>query len=403
MKKILFSIVFFTLTQLVVNGQGNTSNMASAKSLGLGGASGVFIKDASSSYFNPAVTALLETNAATGGIGIMSSKTAFLNPLYNNSQENSLKPSFIPFHAYGSYQIDYGMVASLAINTPFALGESWGDEWSGRYITQEIRMKTIHIQPTFSYLIREDLSVGAGFVIARSDLKYKHRMPFQDINATFTGKDFGFGFNIGVWGKINDDTEYGVSFKSPISYKYKKGSSQLENIPSLISGDILENENTFTNYKTPYQLSLSMQNKIIDKVTLTYQFDLDGWRVYKELTLDYSNDLLEDEIFIKNYRNSFAFRVGGEYEFADNILYRIGFYYKDSPISDEYLSPDYPDASALGYSTGVTYLVNEELSIDFGINYENMAKRTVLNEQHNFEGVYKTLNYSALIGFNYNF
>lgn len=403
MKKIIFSIIVFILAHSAVIGQGNTSNMASAKSLGLGGASGVFIKGASSSYFNPAVTALLESNSATGGLGILSSKTAFLNPLYSNTQENSLKPSFIPFHAYGSYQIDYGMVASIAINTPFALGETWSDEWSGRYINQEIRMKTIHIQPTFSYLIRENLSVGAGFVIARSDLKYKHRMPFQDINATFTGKDLGFGYNIGVWGKINDDTEYGVSFKSPINYKFKKGSSQLENVPILISNDILENENTFTSFKTPYQLSLSMQNKIIDKVTLTYQFDLDGWRVYKELTLDYTNELLNDESFIKNYKNSFAFRVGGQYDFSDEIKFRVGFYYKDTPIADEYLSPDYPDASALGYSTGISYLVNDEFSIDLGINYENMAKRAVLNEQHNFEGVYKTLNYSALIGFNYNF
>ena len=96
MRKIIFSFIVFTLTILVSNGQGNTSNIASAKSLGLGGASGVFIKDASSSYFNPAVTALLETNSATGGIGILSSKTAFLNPLYTNTQENSLKPSFIP-------------------------------------------------------------------------------------------------------------------------------------------------------------------------------------------------------------------------------------------------------------------------------------------------------------------
>ena len=175
MRKIILSIVVFTLTIFITNGQGNTSNMASAKSLGLGGASGVFIKDASSSYFNPAVTALLETNSATGGVGIISSKTAFLNPLYSNTQENSLKPSFIPFHAYGAYQIDYGMVASIAINTPFALGETWDDEWSGRYLVQEIRMKTINIQPTFSYLIRENLSVGAGFIIARSDFKYKHR------------------------------------------------------------------------------------------------------------------------------------------------------------------------------------------------------------------------------------
>ena len=397
-------MISFLFIQIGVNAQGITSNIASAKSLSLGGASGVYIKDASSSYFNPAVTSLLETNSATMGIGLISSNSSFLNPLYKNEPESSTSPLLLPFNAYGSYKIDYGMVASLAINTPFAFGKTWGDDWSGRYITQEIRMKTINFQPTFSYLIREDLAVGAGFILARSSFLYKHKLQFQDITSTFTANAFGFGFNIGVWGKISENTEYGVSFKSPINYDYSDGKAKLGNIPSLLSSKISDNEDVSSAFKTPYQLSISMSNQLKDHLFLTYQFDLDGWKVYQDLTFDYKNENLEDVSFLKNYRNSFAFRVGGEYVFSKEFQMRGGFYYKDSPIiSDEYFSPDFPKSSGLGISSGFSYWANKELSIDFAINLENTSKKDVKNLQHNFEGVYRTYNYSTIIGVNYNF
>lgn len=381
--------------------QGVNNYISGAKSMGLAGASSSYVKDASSSYFNPAIPVLLGNHAGTGGIGAISSKSSYLNPLFSNTQENSTIPLLIPFNVSGVYKIDDNMAASLSINTPFGIGRRWDNEWSGRYLTQEFRFKTLQIQPTFSYLIREDLTIGAGFIIARSDILYKHRLDYQNINSTFTGNDFGFGGNIGVWGKINEGTEYGVTFKTPISYKYEKGITTLENVPTLLAGSISDKENVTSAFKTPYQISMSMSNRVSEKVFITYQFDLDGWKAYKDLSFNFENEELNDVTFNKNFKNSFAFRVAGEFRFTEEIHFRGGFYYRETPIADEYFSPDLPDGSTLGYTAGATYIASENISIDLGFLYENQGKRNFHNDQHNFDGVFKTLNYATMVGLNY--
>lgn len=396
-------VVVISLIQFTGQAQGVTSPLAGVKSASLGGANGVFVKDASSAFFNPAVTSMLETNMATGGIGLTMSNSAFINPDIQKDQSNSTSPLLIPFHAYGVYKIDDEMTASLSINTPFGMGRKWESEWIGRYIVQEVRFQTLQIQPTFSYLIREDLAVGIGPIISRGSFSYKHLMDFQNIQNSFKGNAMGFGANIGVWGKINDITEYGVSFKTPIKYAFKNGKSTLSEVPTLLSSTINGTENVTSTFKTPYQLSLSMSNRVMEGIYITYQFDLDGWRVYKDLNFDFENEVIDDATFTKNFKNSFAFRIGGEYQFSDVIYFRGGFFYRETPVADEYLSPDFPDASTLGYTAGGSYTVADNISIDLALVYENQAKRTTVNQQHNLYGTYKTFNYTAVIGGNYTF
>ena len=398
----ILSIITTLFATLGSQAQGVNNMLMSSKSISLGGANSVYIKDASSAYFNPAITSLTEGDLSiTGGGGLLSSKTSFINPLYRSTQENSTQPLLIPFHVYGIYKLDENMAVSLAINTPFGVGKRWDNEWTGKYISQDFRVKTQQFQPTFSYKIREDLAVGVGVIVARSSMMYKNRLDFQNINSTYTANALGFGGNIGVWGEISSGTEYGVVFRTPIGYNYKKGSTQLENIPSLMQSEVNASEAITSKYKTPYQLSLSMCNRVAEKIYVTYQFDLDGWRVFKNQSFDFSNENIPDINFERNYKNAFAYRVGGEYRMSEQIHFRGGFYYKESPVADEYLTPEFPDASTLGYTLGGSYIVDENLSIDLGISYENQARRTFQNEQLQFSGNMKTLNYGLVLGANY--
>ena len=399
MRKYLIILTLFITYNL--GAQGVNSMFTGAKSLSLGGVNAIYVKDASSSYFNPAITSLLDNHTATGGLGLISSKTAYLNTDFSDEQENATQPLLFPFNVYGVYKIDNNMAASISVNSPFGLGKRWDDEWTGRYIVQDFRFKTQYIQPAFSYLIREDLSIGLGVILARSSMLYKSRLDFQDIDQRFTANALGFGANIGVWGKINSGTEYGVSFKTPINYKYKKGSSQLDNIPEMLNSSINNTESVYSSFKTPYQLSIAMSNRIAEKIYLSYQFDLDGWKVFNSQQFDFENDNIPDLNFNKNFKNSFTFKVGGEYHFNEQFYFRGGFYYKETPVADQFLTPEFPVGSALGYTLGASYIVDQNFSVDLGILYENQAKRSFLNEQLQFGGRMETLIYGIILGINY--
>ena len=100
----------------------------------------------------------------------------------------------------------------------------------------------------------------------------------------------------------------------------------------------------------------------------------------------------------------FIYRLGAEYAVSDKFQVRAGGYYDQSPVENGYLTPETPDANAIGLSAGLSYQLTEKLGIDASFLYLNRKKRTdTADLSGGVPGTFKSVGYVPGIAGNYNF
>ncbi|MBK7856278.1 MAG: outer membrane protein transport protein [Bacteroidetes bacterium] len=184
-------------------GGGFQINTMGQRALSMGGSLTALSLDASVTFFNPGGMSFLKNNSIMIGTTAIMPKTAFLSAL-DGKQVDMESQIFFPFYAYGTYHINEKISAGISINTPFGLGTKWNDEWEGRYITQEAKLKTIYFQPTLSYKVSEKFAIGAGVVFTTGKAELKKATPIQSSSSSFgtgtlKGSANGFGFSVGAF------------------------------------------------------------------------------------------------------------------------------------------------------------------------------------------------------------
>src|SRR5690606_34211823 len=104
----------------------------------------------------------------------------------------------------------------------------WDDDWTGRYMVQSVSLSSVFIQPTLSYAFNDAIAFGAGFVYAFGNVDITKALPVQDMqaqdgHAELSGKASGIGFNAGLHIKASEKLQFGLSYRSAVNMKVKKG------------------------------------------------------------------------------------------------------------------------------------------------------------------------------------
>ena len=83
--------------------------------------------------------------------------------------------------------------------------------------------------------------------------------------------------------------------------------------------------------------------------------------------------------------------------------YRLGASYEGTPVSDNNLYPDLPDALKFALGAGATRFINDTFSIDASFLLENHSQRKESDNNENFNGSYQKTVYSLGLGAHYEF
>jgi hypothetical protein len=158
---------------------------------------------------------------------------------FNIVSGKDIKPDMV---ATLSYDIDEGRTMRYIDYQPVNRVKGYVDETVGYYeygryyqrtekrpITElgfekVIRTKfvyTANINPSLSYKIADDLSIGAGFVAQfyQANLNQAVNFGAGDSKAELIGNDWGYGYNLGMNYKINDKLKIGAGYRSKIDYQ----------------------------------------------------------------------------------------------------------------------------------------------------------------------------------------
>lgn len=404
MKRLLIPIL--GLMPLFSMAGGFQVNLQGTKQTGMGHLGTSFSLGASSAYFNPAMMGL-DSNKFNieAGASFIFSSVAYQNQETGMSEFTD-NPVGTPFYLYATYKVNEKLSAGLAVYTPFGSSIVWGDDWSGKYLIQDISLQAIYIQPTLSYKLTDKLSVGAGLDIVLGSVEINRAVgaPIgNDNTVNLQGNTTAYGFNAGVHYQATDKLSLGLTYRSQVDVELEEGDVDFSVDPSL--------ESSFPDGKfsatlpLPATSTLGIAYRPSEKLLLSVEGSFVQWSEYESLDFDFENNTasLEDSENPRNYEDAIIIRVGGQYSYSSKLDLRVGAYYDQSPIQDDFFNPETPNTDNIGLTAGFTFNASDNLSIDVSYLQIIGLERESEYEPANFGGKYKASSSIPGIGVNYKF
>lgn len=368
-------LAFLPLSEAVAGGF--QSLPPSAYALGLAGAVTATSRDASSAWFNPGALGMLDSASVSVGLTALNVRRAFRSATTNQTVTTAFAPVYSPY-LYAAVPLDSArrLVVALTVNSPFGYDTKWPVNWQGRALARENRIRTLFAQPTVAYRFSEQFSIGAGVVLVDAGLRTERAVgEFADASARYDASGNGIGWNVGVKGRSGDKVAFGLAYRSAVKVNMTNGKATFSGVPASQAFRFPATAKFATTLHLPWQLSAGISNTVTDKLLLNFTFELSGWSAFDSLNIRYANNLRSTERGGRRYEDAMAFRVGAEYQYSAALALRGGIYYDESPVRDQNITADLPDANVLGVGAGVGYRLGRRLQLDAAYAYGLSAKR----------------------------
>ncbi len=430
-------------------------NSASGVGNSFAGAAAV-AEDASTLWFNPAAMSHLGDRPSISSSAHLimpsakftdrgSSVNPNLTPGGDPAQPLSGQPNatadtvaFVP-NFYYVRPVNERIHFGVGVNAPFGLEVSYDDNWIGRYLATKSEMKTININPAFSWKASDRLSLGAGVNAQYIDVKLGSaidsgalcRRSATDLNdnslligcltnaqlglaqassdsqASITGDDISYGFNLGMLYDATRHTRIGVSYRSKISHTLTgkadftinsalSGVSLSNGTPldQALGATTLKDRSVSAAAELPDSASLSIAHQLNNRFQLLADATWTGWSSFKELRV--VDTAGTDVAFTpEDWDNAWRFSIGGNYKYSDRLTLRAGAALDESPIPNATLrTPRIPGNDRHWLSFGADYKVRDNIKINVGYAHlfveDTAINHTSSDNGYTIKGLYES-------------
>jgi len=410
MKKNLLIGYMFFLCSLAGYSEGYQVNLQGERQTGMGHVGTALNFGASNIHFNPGALSLMKKDwDFSFGVSPIFSNNTFQKQAPSTYEAYSDNPIGTPFYFYGAARISDRFTAGIGVTTPYGNSLVWGDDWDGRYLIRDISFHAIFFQPTVSFKILDNLSLGAGFTLAPGSVELSKALPLEGQNGEegdveLSGNTIGYGFNVGLYYQPSKKFSLGVDYRSKVDMDISGGEADFE-VPGSMEGYFPEDNTFSSSLPLPANLVVGVGWYPSEKLIISFDFQYVFWSAYQSLDFDFkeNTEALQDSHNPRNFHNSATYRIGAEYHLNDKFFLRAGFYYDQTPIPEDYLSPETPGTNKYGMSGGLSWYITDKFSLDLSFLYIQGQKRTDGYKEANFYGTYYTNAFIPGFGLNYKF
>jgi long-chain fatty acid transport protein len=323
----------------------------------------------SSIFFNPALLTELDGTQVSIGTTLIIPTNKFTSDSTGNEFKADSRV-FFPSTLYLSNKFNEKVSAGLGVFSPFGLGLRWGDTWEGRFIVTDVELRTYDVRPVAAYQITPDISVSAGLDVLRADAKLENKIPSQlgDIDQKFTGDGTGYGYNFGVLFKPVKDVGIGASYRSRVKVKLD-GKVEFDN-PAI------PGSNGNAEIKFPQQALFGISYKGIENLVVEASVRWEGWHSFNELRIDLDQPISGNSsvVYPKDWKNTYAYDIGGQYRLNRTVTLLAGYLYGSTPVPDSTFDPTIPDSITNTVTAGIG-LDYDRSNFAFSYGYLHYANR----------------------------
>ena len=440
-KKLLLAGGVLLSSASAASASGFQVNLGGQKNIGMGGVGVGLSLDQAAMFYNPGALAMVRENGVQVGVNAALARISYRSA--NGGDQRALQNSVVtPFNFYAGFgPKDAKYKFGIAVYTPYGSTVKYADGWEGRYALTAIELTSIYVQPTFSYAITPQLSVGAGLtILAYGAVNLQKDLPLPTGNGhiELDGKaKTQFGYNAGIFFKPSDKLTAGVSYRSKINATVESGDVIFTGLATGASANLVNRSFTATKFGAtlplPAVASVGIGIMPTEKLTIGFDAALTFWSEYRSLDFSFSGDngngaatalpgentagrvggTLATSNFSTSkraYQDALAFRLGGQYKVDEKLTVRLGASYDMTPVKDGYLTPETPDADRVIGSAGLSYQVTENFGVDASFLFQALLKRTQTQQElldngttDRVAGTYRTNAYVPGIGLHYKF
>jgi len=374
MKKKVFSSV--VLSSLVFGAAYKVPEQ-SINSMALGAAYVAHTMGADSSYYNPASMSFMDNSQWLEGsvtlVHLSSIKYDLVDPYSGKSKVENL---VIPNFHYVSKPYD-DIRWGVSIVTPAGLSKRWDTPYQKLY-AQEFTLRNVEINPTVSYKISDNFSIGGGVRIIYSEGKvYSDGSDaLYPIKREMRGDTIEFGYNLALLYKAPQDINFAVTYRSKVDLD-EDGDA------NLYLGDIGKQYSADVSIPIPAALNVAISKTWNNSFTLEFVYERTFWSEYKTLDFNYSPEIINpilkeafDKPIDKSWNDTDTFRIGATYK-MDKLTLMCGFAIDETPIPDKTIGFELPDSDARIYSLGFKYEQTPQLSWGMAMLYDDKDNRVI--------------------------
>lgn len=390
-------------------------SLAGIKNNGMGGVGVGLSLDQAAMFYNPGALAMVRERGVQLGGNLTFARNSFVAEGSNVQRElrNSVVTPFSLFAGYGPAEGKFR--AGIAVYTPFGSKLQYAEGWEGRTSLTDIDLKSVFVQPTFSYALTDQISVGAGLVVlAYGAVNLQRDIPLPDSygHIELDGKaKTKMGYNAGIFFKPSPKLSLGISYRSKIDAQVEDGDVTFTNVSPTFASRFQATKFAAT-LPLPATTSLGIGLMPTEKLTVGVDINYVNWSAYRTLEFNFDQQINGSTVSSSKrfYQDAFTFRAGGQYKVTDAFTARIGAAYDNSPVKNGYVTPETPDADRISGTAGVSYSFGEHFSVDASTQFVSLKKRsqTTQDLQNNqttdrVAGTYKTNIVIPGLGLNYTF
>ena len=218
------------------------------------------------------------------------------------------------------------------------------------------------------------------------------------------GSTTAYGYNLGLFFRVSPKLTAGVNYRAEVLMKLEGGDA-IFTVPPSMAGSFPDNNTFYAELPMPSNLTFGIGWKTTDKLLLALDIQSVGWSSYDELTFDFEQNTaaLQDSENPRNFENTMIYRIGAEYAALESLKIRAGIYYDETPIPSDYLTPETPGTNKTGISTGFSWDLNANLTVDASLLYIAGEEREDGYAPLNFYGTYNTSAWIPGIGLSWSF
>lgn len=372
MKKII-SLLAVGLAISSVYAGGYRVALQGQKSLAMGHTGVAVINSAELAFFNPSGLVFLENKLnISAGITAVSSNIKYQN-INTGATVETDNPLSTPVNIYASYAINDWLSAAIAVYTPYGSSIEYPNDWAGSDLVETISLSSIYINPVLSIKLTPEFSIGGGPIYAIGSVELERNIGTAE--NVETGERAGIELSktddINNWGWVvsttfrpSDKVTLGASYRSKIDLTAKDGDVTYSNISLVPEG---ETQTFSATLPLPAELTFGFSVQATEKLLLAAEFNRQYWSVYESLDFDFAFGM--DSTNNRDYQNSNTYRIGGQYDLNSKLTLRAGYYYDETPVQDGLYSPETPRNDAHGFTTGLSYNINDKWAIDASFLY----------------------------------
>lgn len=414
--------------------EGYQVNSLSARQTGMGH-TGVALKLGSESmFFNPGALSFLDKNIDFNGSFTMI-KPSVTAKVPGGVKYENMSTYATPLAAHLGMKVYDNFAAGISFYTPYGSKIDWSDNWPGAELNQRVKLQIFTVQPTFSWKILPNLSVGAGIMVTWGNVDMSKGLvsgssldmmlqamgnPYRFGSTTPASvglkgnADVAVGANIGALWDINKKWTVGASWRSQQTMKVRSGEATVT-YANDVARTILEQRLNMihqANFKAqmpaPWVLNFGVSYRPIEKLVIAADAQLTGWHAYQHLDIEFLSEQVKpyDQHIDKNYNNSWTFKLGAQYDLTHRFQVRAGLIVDQTPVSKQHYNPETPGETKIEPSVGLSFYPVPQLSIDASVLYVHGIKTTgtctypdlLLGKPSTFTAVYQVNAWAPSIG-----